>query len=98
MTAGRSCRIQIRPWLIFNRASKLVRTKRSQWTEEIRVASKRKADQSLFADNQLGSGTVVPGDKSRDFIAFDVAPGAVTVMISGPLMQEAARIKDPVRD
>lgn len=55
----------------------------------------RKADQNLFADNQLGSGTVMPGDKSRGFIAFDVAPGAVTVMISDPLMQEAARIQIP---
>jgi hypothetical protein len=55
----------------------------------------RKADQNLFADNQLGSGTVVPGDKTRGFIAFDVAPGAVTVMISDPLMQEAARIQIP---
>lgn len=54
-----------------------------------------KADQNLFADNQLGSGSVVPGDKSRGFIAFDVAPGAVTVMVSDPLMQEAARIQIP---
>ena len=45
-------------------------------------ANGRKADQNLFADDQLGSGTVLPGDKSRGFIAFDVAPGPVTVMIS----------------
>jgi hypothetical protein len=55
----------------------------------------RKADQNLFVDDQLGSGSVLPGDKSRGFIAFDVAPGAVTVMISDPLMQEAARIQIP---
>ncbi|MBT2555829.1 DUF4352 domain-containing protein [Arthrobacter sp. ISL-5] len=55
----------------------------------------RKADQNLFADNQLGSGSVMPGDKSRGLLAFDVAPGAVTVMISNPLMQEAARIQIP---
>lgn len=58
-------------------------------------ASGRKADLSMFADNQLGSGAVLPGDKSRGFIAFDVAPGPVTVMISDPLMQEAARIQIP---
>ena len=58
-------------------------------------ASGRKADISMFADNQLGAGTVLPGDKSRGFIAFDIAPGASTVMISTPLMQEAARIQIP---
>jgi hypothetical protein len=58
-------------------------------------ASGRKADLSMFADNQLGSGEVLPGDKSRGFIAFDIAPGAATVMISDPLMQEAARIQIP---
>lgn len=58
-------------------------------------SSGRKADLSLFADNQLGSGDVLPGDKTRGFIAFDIAPGASTVMISTPLMQEAARIQIP---
>lgn len=58
-------------------------------------ASGRKADISMFADNQLGAGTVLPGDKSRGFVAFDIAPGASTVMISTPLMQEAARIQIP---
>ncbi|MCB5281885.1 DUF4352 domain-containing protein [Arthrobacter sp. AL08] len=55
----------------------------------------RKADLNLFADNQLGSGDVLPGDKTRGFIAFDTAAGASTVMISTPLMQEAARIQIP---
>ncbi|WP_128081673.1 hypothetical protein [Arthrobacter sp. TB 26] len=50
---------------------------------------------NLFADNQLGSGDVLPGDKTRGFIAFDIAPGTSTVMISTPLMQEAARIQIP---
>ncbi|MCX6499365.1 MAG: hypothetical protein NTU93_11285 [Arthrobacter sp.] len=58
-------------------------------------ANGRKADLSLFADNQLGSGDVLTGDKTRGFIAFDIAPGASTVMISTPLMQEAARIQIP---
>lgn len=58
-------------------------------------ANGRKADQNLFVDDQLGSGKVLPGDKSRGFIAFDVAPGPVTVMISDPLMQEAARVQIP---
>jgi hypothetical protein len=49
----------------------------------------------LFADNQLPAGDVLPGDKSRGFIAFDVAAGPVTVMISDPLLQEAARIQIP---
>ena len=58
-------------------------------------ASGRKADINMFADKQLGAGTVLPGDKSRGFIAFDVAAGPVTVMISDPLLQEAARIQIP---
>ena len=58
-------------------------------------ANGRKADMSLFADNQLGSGEVLPGDKARGNIAFDIAPGAATVMISDPLLQEAARIQIP---
>ena len=58
-------------------------------------ANGRKADMNLFADNQLGSGDVLPGDKIRGFVAFDIAPGASTVMISTPLMQEAARIQIP---
>ncbi|MET3810866.1 DUF4352 domain-containing protein [Arthrobacter sp. UYEF3] len=55
----------------------------------------RKADLDLFADNQLPSGDVLPGDKARGFIAFDIAPGASTVMISNTLMQESARIQIP---
>ncbi len=54
-------------------------------------ASGRKADLNVFADNQLASGEILPGDKSRGFIAFDIAPGAATVIISDPLLQEAAR-------
>ncbi|MDN4643434.1 DUF4352 domain-containing protein [Arthrobacter sp. PsM3] len=55
----------------------------------------RKADLDLFADNQLPSGDVLPGDKARGFIAFDITPGASTVMISNTLMQESARIQIP---
>ncbi len=58
-------------------------------------ANGRKATQDLFADNQIGSGDVLPGDKARGFVAFDIAPGPATVMISDPLMQEAARIQIP---
>jgi hypothetical protein len=58
-------------------------------------ANGRKADISMFADNQLGSGDVLPGDKSRGFIAFDIAAGPATVMISDPLLQEAARVRIP---
>lgn len=58
-------------------------------------AEGRSADLDMFADGQLGSGQVLPGDKSRGFIAFDVAPGPVTVSITDPLMQEAARIDIP---
>lgn len=58
-------------------------------------ANGRKADLQLFADDQLPAGDVLPGDKSRGFVAFDVAAGPVTVMISDPLLQEAARIQIP---
>ncbi|MCZ2402039.1 hypothetical protein IV498_02280 [Paenarthrobacter sp. Z7-10] len=55
----------------------------------------RKADQNLFVHNQLGAGKIVPGDKSRGSIAFDIASGPATVMISDLLLQEAARIQIP---
>lgn len=58
-------------------------------------ANGRKADLNLFADSQLASGDVLPGDKTRGFIALDIAQGASTVMISNPLMQEAVRIQIP---
>ncbi|QDW29979.1 DUF4352 domain-containing protein [Arthrobacter sp. KBS0702] len=58
-------------------------------------ANGRKADLQMFADNQLPAGDVMPGDKSRGFVAFDVAVGPVTVMIADPLLQEAARIQIP---
>jgi hypothetical protein len=58
-------------------------------------ANGRKGDQNLFVANQLASGDVLPGDKTRGSIAFDIAPGAATVMISDPLLQEAARIQIP---
>ncbi len=58
-------------------------------------ANGRKGDQNLFVANQLASGDVLPGDKTRGSIAFDIAPGPATVMISDPLMQEAARIQIP---
>ncbi|MDJ0355466.1 hypothetical protein [Paenarthrobacter sp. PH39-S1] len=56
-------------------------------------AEGRKADQSLFVANPLGAGDVLPGDKARGSVAFDIAPGTATVMISDPLMQEAARVQ-----
>lgn len=58
-------------------------------------ANGRKADLNMFADGQLGSGDVVPGDKSRGLIVFDIAPGAATVIITNPILQEAARIQIP---
>jgi len=58
-------------------------------------ANGRKGDQNLFVANQLASGDVLPGDKTRGAIAFDIAPGPATVMISDPLLQEATRIQIP---
>ncbi|WP_104160202.1 hypothetical protein [Arthrobacter sp. ZGTC212] len=56
-------------------------------------ADGRKGDMYLFADGQLGSGEVLPGDKSRGFVAFDMAPGEATVVVTNPILQEAARIQ-----
>ena len=56
-------------------------------------ADGRKGEMYLFADGQLGSGEVLPGDKSRGFVAFDMAPGAATVVVTDPILQEAARIQ-----
>ena len=56
-------------------------------------AEGRKGEMYMFADGQLGSGEVLPGDKSRGFVAFDMAPGAATVTVTDPLLQAAARIQ-----
>ncbi|MFW0770043.1 hypothetical protein ACLRGH_08440 [Arthrobacter koreensis] len=53
----------------------------------------RKGEYYMFADNQLGSGEVQVGDKSRGTVVFDIAPGPATVVITDPLLQEAARIQ-----
>lgn len=53
----------------------------------------RKGDGYMFADDQLGAGEVQVGDKSRGIVAFDIAPGPSTVVITDPLLQEAARIE-----
>lgn len=46
-----------------------------------------KGDVELFVDSPLPSGEVKVGDKSHGFIAFDMAPGAATVVIREPLLQ-----------
>lgn len=56
-------------------------------------ADGRKGEMYMFADGQLGSGEVMPGDKSRGYVAFDMAPGTTTVTVTDPLLQEAARIQ-----
>ncbi|UWX96791.1 hypothetical protein N2K95_14290 [Arthrobacter zhaoxinii] len=53
----------------------------------------RKGETYLFADNQLGTGEVQVGDKSRGTVVFDIAPGPATVTVTDPLLQEAARIQ-----
>lgn len=58
-------------------------------------ADGRKGEMYMFADGQLGSGDVLPGDKSRGFVAFDMAPGEATVTVTDPILQEAARIQIP---
>lgn len=58
-------------------------------------ADGRKGEMYMFADGQLGSGDVLPGDKSRGFVAFDMAPGEATVTVTDPMLQEAARIQIP---
>ncbi|MCC3296824.1 DUF4352 domain-containing protein [Arthrobacter caoxuetaonis] len=56
-------------------------------------AEGRAGDYYMFADNQLGSGEVQVGDKSRGTVVFDIAPGPATVVITDPLLQETARIQ-----
>lgn len=53
----------------------------------------RSADISIFVDGPLAAGDVLPGDKRRGFVAFDITQGPTTVMIFTPLMQEAARLE-----
>ena len=52
----------------------------------------RSADIELFVDDQLGSGDIPAGDKTRGNVAFDIKPGTSTVIITNPILQEVARI------
>lgn len=60
---------------------------------EAKDADGRKGDVEMFVDGALGSGVVLPGDKARGNVAFDIAPGTSTVIITTPLLQEAARLQ-----
>ncbi|MFQ4149455.1 TM2 domain-containing protein [Arthrobacter sp. LAPM80] len=55
----------------------------------------RKGDFAFFADDLLPAGEVAAGDKSRGFVAFDIAPGAATVGVTDQLLQQKARIQIP---
>lgn len=57
------------------------------------MAGRAKCTCLPIADGQLGSGEVLPDDKSSGYVAFDMALGAATVMVTDPLLQEAARIQ-----
>ena len=52
----------------------------------------RAASIELFGDDQLGSGEVPLGDKTRGKVAFDIKPGTSTVIITNPILQEVARL------
>ncbi|MBP2412272.1 TM2 domain-containing membrane protein YozV [Arthrobacter stackebrandtii] len=58
-------------------------------------ADGREGDFAFFADDLLPSGDVVAGDKSRGFVAFDIAPGPVTVGVTDQLLQQVARVQIP---
>ncbi|OMH36877.1 hypothetical protein [Tersicoccus sp. Bi-70] len=55
-------------------------------------AQGRKVNAFLGADGQLGSGEVPVGDKTRGTVAFDIGQGPTTVIVTDPLLQEAARV------
>ena len=55
-------------------------------------ADGRSASVELIMDDQLGSGEIPAGDKARGKVAFDIKPGTSTVIITNPILQEAARI------
>ena len=56
-------------------------------------ADGRSANTELAIDDQLGSGDVPAGDKARGKVAFDIKPGTSTVIVTTPLLQEAARVQ-----
>jgi hypothetical protein len=55
-------------------------------------ADGRAANVELFMDDAIGSGEIPAGDKARGKVAFDIKPGTSTVIITNPILQEAARI------
>ncbi|MDR7083628.1 TM2 domain-containing membrane protein YozV [Arthrobacter ginsengisoli] len=56
-------------------------------------ADGRSANTELVIDDQIGSGEVPAGDKARGKVAFDIKPGTSTVIVTTPLLQEAARVQ-----
>ncbi|WP_237393889.1 TM2 domain-containing protein [Pseudarthrobacter sp. ATCC 49987] len=56
-------------------------------------ADGRSANSELAIDDQLGSGEVPAGDKARGKVAFDIKAGTSTVIVTTPLLQEAARVQ-----
>jgi hypothetical protein len=49
-------------------------------------------DPDLFVPTALATGDVPVGDKSRGNVAFDIAPGPVTIILSNQGLQEVARL------
>jgi hypothetical protein len=55
-------------------------------------ADGRASSSELIMDDGMGSGEIPVGDKARGKIAFDIKPGASTVIVTNPILQEVARI------
>ncbi len=56
-------------------------------------ASGGEGDLHSIADGMFGSGDVPEGDRIRGNLVFDVGPGPYTVIVTDPLLHEAARVE-----
>ncbi|GAB2722951.1 TM2 domain-containing protein [Arthrobacter bambusae] len=56
-------------------------------------AAGHQSNSDITVDGALGSGTILPGDKARGTVAFDIASGADTVIVTDQMLQEAARFQ-----
>ncbi|WP_427174676.1 TM2 domain-containing protein [Arthrobacter sp. 92] len=60
---------------------------------EAKDAAGHQSNTDISVEGPLGASTVLPGDKTRGAVAFDIASGADTVIITNTMLQEAARFQ-----
>jgi hypothetical protein len=58
-------------------------TRSSSYSFKAKDADGREGDRYIFGDEELGSGEVLVGDKSRGMVYFDMINGPTTILFKG---------------